>query len=288
MANYQKQHILPKTYLKYFSRDYSGKGIITKDLTSQNDKIEIKNQGDKIFWKKNYYTDGRFEDKYIIEKSLSIVESSYHSIIDSIGREETKISFETRINLTKWIIFSKLRSPMLRVDYKRKMRFKISLADLVSNKTTSEFQIILDHLDRHSKKYHLDHFFDLELFNNFFTELADCAIRKQWQILIAPETMRFWTSDNPGFTILADRFQMTGLAIPYPFFNRPTFDSYHFFPLTNKYCLALIPHEKGSKININWNDELIEYNIITKSYCSKINQYTTMTACDFLILDRIY
>jgi hypothetical protein len=87
MANYKKQHILPKTYLKYFSKDYSGKGIITKDLTSQNDKIEIKNQGDKIFWKKNYYTDRRFEDKYIIEKSLSAARAARPS---GSSREKTR------------------------------------------------------------------------------------------------------------------------------------------------------------------------------------------------------
>lgn len=286
MSNYLRQHILPKTYLKYFSKDNSGKGIFTIDLSLQDNKVQIKNQGDRIFWRKNYYTDGRFEDKFVIEKSLSIIESSYNKIIDSINKEETKISSVVRNNLIRWIIYSKLRSPIIRVDYERKTRFKKSFADLVSNESDSRYQIILDQLDRHSKEYHLDHFFDLELFEKSFNDLAMCALTKHWEILIAPQTMNFWTSDNPGFTIFADRYEKTGFTIPYPFFNKTTFDSHHFFPLTNKYCLELVPYEKGSKINLDLSDELVEYKKINDENCNKINQFTAMTACDFLIVDN--
>jgi|ERR1035437_182155 hypothetical protein len=286
MSNYLRQHILPKTYLKYFSKDNSGKGIFTIDLSLQDTRVQIKNPGDNIFWRKNYYTDGRFEDKFVIEKSLGIIESSYNKIINSIIKEETKISSEVKNNLIRWIIYSKLRSPIIRMDYERKTRFKISFADLVSNESDSQFQIILDQLNRHSKEYHLDHFFDTELFNKTFNDLATCALTKQWEILIAPQTMKFWTSDNPGFTIFADRYEKTGLTIPYPFFNKTTSDSHHFFPLTNKYCLELIPYEKGSKINHDLNDELVKYKKIDNGRCNKINQFTAMTACNFLIVDE--
>jgi len=286
LNKYRKQHILPKTYLKYFSKDNSGKGIYVLRLSSQSNKAEIKNQGDNIFWKKDFYTENRFEDKYIIEKSFGIVESKYHNIIDSLNTQESLIGQEVRFGLIWWIALSKIRSPRIRDNYERKVKFINKIAEILPSAVNTQYQQVNEQFSKLAKKYHLDYFFDNDLFNKTFTEIASCLMTKQWIILIAPESIKFWTSDNPGFSIYSDEYEKKGIIMPDPSLSKLTIDSHHFYPLTKEYCLECAPHEKGYTIKTNLNDEIVSYKHIKPATCAEINKYTALTANDLIITDR--
>lgn len=286
MNKYRKQHILPKAYLKYFSKDNSGKGIYVLKLSLQSKKAEIKNQGDSIFWEKDFYTENRFEDKYIIEKSFGIVESKYHNIIDSLNNQKSLISQEIRFGLIWWIALSKIRSPIIRDNYERKVTFINNIAEIFPPAFNSQYQQVNEQFSSLAKKHHLNYFFDNDLFNKVFTDIASCLITKQWIILIAPDTIKFWTSDNPGFSIYSDEFEKKGFIMPDPSFIRHTIDSHHFFPLTKDYCLECAPHEKGNIIYTNLNDEMVIYKYINFATCAEINKFTALTANDLIITDR--
>jgi hypothetical protein len=287
LNKYRKQHILPKVYLKYFSKDNSGKGIYVIRLSSQSKKAEIKNQGDSIFWNKDFYTENRFEDKYIIEKSFGIVESKYHSIIDSFKKQESLIGQEVRFNLVWWIALSKIRSPKIRDNYARKVKYINHISEILPSVSTTQFQQVNDQFSTFAKKYHLDYFFDNNLFNVAFSEIASCLLTKKWIILIAPESIKFWTSDNPGFSIYSDEDEKKGFIMPNPSLSKHTIDSHHFYPLTKDYCLECAPREKGSKIETNLNDEIVSYKHINTTRCIEINKNTAFTANDIIITDRI-
>lgn len=286
MNKYRKQHILPKTYLKYFSKDNSGKGIYVLRLSSQSKKAEIKNQGDSIFWKKDFYTENRFEDKYIIEKSFGIVESKYHTIIDSLNKQESLIGQEVRFGIIWWIALSKIRSPRIRDNYERKVKFINKIDEILPSAVNTQYQQVNEQFSKLAKKYHLDYFFDNDLFNKTFTEIASCLMTKQWIILIAPETIKFWTSDNPGFSIYSDEYENKGIIMPDPSLSKLTIDSHHFYPLTKDYCLECAPHEKGSTIETNLNDEIVSYKHINPAACAEINKYTALTTNELIITDR--
>jgi len=286
LNKYRKQHILPKAYLKYFSKDNSGKGIYVLKLSSQRNKAEIKNQGDSYFWKKDFYTEYRFEDKYIIEKSFGIVESKYHNIIKLLKKQESLIGQEVRFDLIWWIALSKIRSPKIRDNYERKVKFINQISEIFPSAYNTQFQQVNEHLSQLAKKYHLDYFFDNDLFNKTFTEIAFCLTTKQWIILIAPDSIKFWTSDNPGFSIYSDDYEKKGIIMPDPSISKLTIDSHHFYPLTKDYCLECAPHEQGSAINTNLNDEIVTYKPINHATCAAINKYTALTANDIIITDR--
>jgi len=286
LNKYRKQHILPKAYLKYFSKDNSGKGIYVLKLSSKSEKAEIKNQGDSIFWKKDFYTENRFEDKYIIEKSFGIVESKYHSIVDSLKKQESLINQEVRFGLIWWIALSKIRSPKIRDDYERKEKFFTQISEILPSAYNTQSQQVKEHFSRFAKQYHLDYFLDNDLFNKTFSEIASCLLTKQWIILIAPESIKFWTSDNPGFSVYSDEYEEKGFITPDPSLNKLTIDSHHFYPLTKDYCLECAPHEKGSVINSNLNDEIVSYKHINHAICAEINRFTALTANDLIITDR--
>lgn len=286
MNKYRKQHILPKTYLKYFSKDNSGKGIYVLRLSSQSNKAVIKNQGDNIFWKKDFYAENRFEDKYIIEKSFGIVESKYHNIIDSLNKQESLIGKNVRFDLIRWIALSKIRSPRIRDNYERKVKFINKITEILPSAINTQYQQVNEQFSKLAKKYHLDYFFDNDLFNKTFTEIASCLMTKQWVILVAPESIKFWTSDNPGFSIYPDEYEKKGVIMPDPSLSKPTIDSHHFYPLTKEYCLKCAPHEKGYPIKTNLNDEIVSYKHIKPATCAEINKYTALTANDLIITDR--
>jgi hypothetical protein len=285
LNKYRKQHILPKAYLKYFSKDNSGKGIYVLRLSSQSRKAEIKNQGDSIFWKKDFYTENRFEDKYIIEKSFGIVESKYHNIIDSLNKRESLIGQEVRFGLIWWIALSKIRSPRIRDNYERKVKFINNITEILPSSINTQYQQVNEQFSKLAKKYHLDYFFDNNLFIKTFTEIASCLMTKQWIILVAPETIKFWTSDNPGFSIYSDEYEKKGIIMPDPSLSKLTIDSHHFYPLTKDYCLECAPHEKGSTIKTNLNDEIVSYKHINSATCAAVNKNTALTADDLIITD---
>jgi hypothetical protein len=68
--------------------------------------------------------------------------------------------------------------------------------------------------------------------------------------------------------------------------SKLTIDSHHFYPLTKDYCLECAPHEKGSTIETNLNDERVSYKHINLAACAEINKYTALIANELIITDR--
>lgn len=84
--SHKKQHIIPETYLKYFSPNNDGKNIKVLFLQSPHKrKIESKNSGDSVFWKKDYYNSLQIKNPKLLELFLGQkIESNYNNLIYKI------------------------------------------------------------------------------------------------------------------------------------------------------------------------------------------------------------
>jgi hypothetical protein len=287
MSEYKKQHILPKTYIKYFSKNESGLGIVTLDMASQKKSAEYRNQGDKIFWSKYYYKDDRLLDSLAIEKFFGrCIEPTYNSLIQTIKLETEIADWDTKSQLLQWLIYSKLRSPAYRMNFEIKVNFLNKLNRVLPKESTILIDNILKDIEKYSKEYHLNHLVDDTVFKKTVENLVSGLMVKKWKILISHENTNFWTSDNPGFSIFLDDYETTKQILPSKFLENFTTSSVHFYPLTKNYCLECGPYMKDDSISLNLYSDSIKYQIINDTKCSLINTCTTLTACNFLILDE--
>lgn len=287
MTEYRKHHILPKTYLKYFTQNDSGKGIITLDIASQKQKAEYKNQGDKIFWGKYYYKDTRLEDSLAIEKYFGrIIEPTYNDLIKKIRLEVEIKDWGVKLLFLQWLIFSKLRSPVFRNDFEMKLRFQNKINKILPKDSSFIISEILANIDNYSKEFHLDHFIDDTLFDKTVGNIISGLIVKKWKILRTPNGSYFWTSDNPGFSLNIDQYEKTKILIPSKYLENFTCSSIHYYPLTKDYCLEFGPYMKGESVNLNLETDSIKFEMVDRNNCCQINKWTTLTACNFLIMDE--
>lgn len=287
MAEYRKQHILPKTYLKYFSKNDSGKGIVTLNLASQKKIAEYKNQGDSVFWSKYYYKDARLEDSLAIEKFFGVdIEPTYNKIIKRIRLETEIADWDTKFQLLQWIIFSELRSPAYRSDFEIKINYLDFIAKISLDGSSNLVEEILRNFGGCSKEYHLNHFVDDSLFGKSVESIISGLMVKKWKILIAPSENYFWTSDNPGFSIDPGEYEKTKIILPLKHLEKFSSNSIHYFPLTKKYCIVFCPYLHEDSTKLNFKNSEIKFEEINVNYCEQINKWTAFTACNFLIMDE--
>lgn len=273
MAEYRKQHILPKTYLKYFSKNDSGKGIITLDISSHKSKAEYRNQGDSIFWSKNYYKDNRLKDSLAIEKYFGKnIEPTYNNLIKAIRFEKEIYDWTIKTRLLQWIIYSKLRSPIYRKDFEIKLNFKNKLEAILPNSFSILTDKILLNIDKYSKEFHLNHFIDKSLFEKSVEKMISGLVTKKWKVLVSPIDSFFWTSDNPGFSIDLDSYENTKVMIPSKYLENFSSGSVHYYPLTKDYCLEFGPYMQGESTNLNLKSDNIKFERINKRLCVQINK----------------
>lgn len=287
MAEYKRHHILPKTYLKYFSQNDSGKGIIVLNFNSSKKVPEIKNQGDSIFCGKYFYKDTRLKNELVIEKFLGReIESEYPKIIQNILTEHEINDWAFKTRLLNWIVYSQIRSPAIRKDFEVKIGILNKLDQMrLQNSSFIDEKIIID-IKTFSKEFHLDHFINQEIFKKTSEAIISGLMVKKWEIIIAPIGSNFWTSDNPGFTIHLDDCESAKQFKPHKYLGNFTSNSVHYFPLTKKYCLEFSPYLQSDPLNLNFQNDIIKFKKVDKNCCDRINIWTTITACNFVIMDE--
>ena len=84
MSKYVRQHIVPRVYLKYFSRDSF---VYVFDTTNPyRKKIEKKGIGHRVFTSDNYYDTSIPETRKYLEETFSRFEATYNEIIPTIQK----------------------------------------------------------------------------------------------------------------------------------------------------------------------------------------------------------
>lgn len=265
----KKQHIVAKTYLRYFSPNEDGKKISVIHVNEQYKKgIKQYNSGDKVFWEKNFYDTNVTEDKKAIEKFFGkTIENDYNDLIDQIKKEESLTNTQIKASIFRWIFYSKLRSPIWR-DHLRD-RF---------NSSSESREIDSSDL----RETHMSFFTNPNLYDYFIKEYSQELVIKKWKILI---TSTNWiTTDSPGIMVNTKEFAKDPENYyPNALWNNIKFDSAFYFPLTSKYCLEIFPYTEMDDIKRNLDTDLITFEKANDYMVNLINFWTMHSASKILI-----
>ncbi|MDB5262922.1 MAG: hypothetical protein JWQ14_2203 [Adhaeribacter sp.] len=80
-------------------------------------------------------------------------------------------------------------------------------------------------------------------------------------------------------------YEKTGKCFPTGYIEKFSSDSIHYYPLTQKLCLELGPYLEGQPVEINFSTDDIRFETTTKDICDQINIWSSVTACDFIVMD---
>ncbi|NOZ47045.1 MAG: DUF4238 domain-containing protein [Chlorobi bacterium] len=274
--SHKKQHIVSETYLKYFSKGNSGKGIYVLHLNDNFKKdIRTYNSGDKVFWSKNFYNTSEFKNPKTIEIFLGQkIENSYNSLIEKISNLNSIADNEFKVFIFQWVFYSKLRSPIWRTYLQFLLNEKGLNFDLNSKELREE---------------HMQFFSDSNILEAFIEYYNDSLIAKKWRILISPEKYNWITSDNPGFAVATKEFAEN----PTEYFPNPLWTGIEhytalYFPLTKKYCLEICPYNQNDDVKRNFGNDYIEYDKSPIGTAKLINNWTVLTADKIIISSSEY
>jgi uncharacterized protein DUF4238 len=268
--NHKKQHILAKTYLKYFSDQNDGKNISVLYLNNKYKKdIKQYNSGDKIFWKDNFYNSNSFKNPKTIELYLGKeVENNYHELMKEVFSEKPINDLEVKRMIYEWLYFSKLRSPKWR-DY---LKY-----------AAMEKGIQLGFDSEELREMHMTLFSD----NNILKHYGDTLTIKKWKIYISPNEHNWITSDNPGFSINCKEFKKNPKGYkPNPLCYTIQHDTIIYLPLSKKYCLEIFPYLQVDDVKSNFDNEAITYKEASIAMIRQINYWTLQTAHEIIISSR--
>lgn len=268
---YRKQHIVPVTYIKYFSPNYDGKDLQVLYTTGiKKWKMENKNSGDSIFWEENFYNTSQFDNpKYLEQFFGQAIESRYNELIDVIKDEKEIHDEDLKVSVFQWIFYSKLRSPMWR---------EYLMEILNTNGHTLDFNA------HELREEHLRIFSNPDLFEYILEYYESYLTTKQWKILIQPKDNSWITSDNPGFHINVSELEKEKESyVPNPLWTGIQHDSVLYFPLTQKYCILIKPYNTGDDVNLNFNNDGISFEKSGSQELNLINAWTVMTSRNFVI-----
>lgn len=264
--NHKKQHVISKTYLKYFSKGNSGKGIKVLHINDKYKKeIRTYNSGDKVFWNENFYNTSEFKNPKTIELFLGKnIENEYNSLINKIRNLITIKDNDFKVLIFQWVLYSKLRSPLWRtylqfILKEKGINFKLNSKEL--------------------REEHMQFFSNSNILDFFINYYKDSLITKKWRVLISPENYNWITSDNPGFAIETKEFAKDpNEYIPDPLWIGIQHYTSLYFPLTKKYCLEICPYNHDDHVSRNFGNDSIEYTNSPIGTVKLINNWTVMTA----------
>jgi hypothetical protein len=268
---HKKQHIVSEAYLKYFSKEDDGKGILTLCLNNPYKlKIELHNSGDRIFWAKNFYNTTQFQNSKTIELFFGQkIENDYHSIIKKIVNQVPIKDEKFKILIFQWVFYSKLRSPM----WRKYLQFIIK-----------EKGINLKFDSKELREEHLQFFSNSDMLNSFIEYYNESLIVKKWKILICPDNYNWITSDNPGFAVATKEFAKNPKEYdPNPLWTNIQYDTALYFPLTKKYCLEIFPYNQNDDVKRNFDNDNIVFEKANPDTSHLINNWTARTSHEIII-----
>lgn len=256
-----KQHYIPRTYLKAFSIPNEKSFIYGLDLENPYErKIKKKGLNSRGFTSFRFYSDDRFEDPDSLENSFEKIENFYPNILAEIKNEQN-LSEDIRQEILLWLFISIKRSPVERDTTYRLFAFtKKVISDALSIKQNKDLKALI-------KQEHIDSFYSEEILQEFINQL----ISSQWKILKSPTQIPFITNDNPGFSINSKTF-IPSLSFRY---ER---DQINHFILCPEYCLEISWFYPESPINQNALNMEIEFHEISSIHVCLINECVAKSA----------
>jgi len=233
-----EQHIVPKTYLKYWKIADNRSFVYGIDFEDEyNMKIQEFGLSQKVFTRKKYYNNRNLEDPYIIEDVLGEeVEPRYNEIMDKVILEND-LSKDIKIEIAYWLYFSQLRSPIMRDSPSQLLIYFLKILNESQNLPNEIERQIEEYGKQSAKDFHLSLFEDLKLYKEGFITL----LSKQWRILKSNTELEFWTNDNPGFS--PNLMKKSAIQDPYIPIMQMDDNSIIYYPLSPKYCLEIKPFE---------------------------------------------
>lgn len=264
MSNPKNQHYIPKVYLKYFSKLNDGKNISVLDKGNPYRKyIQTVDSGNAIFWEKNYYNSQAFDDQFIIERIFAQeFEPNYNKLIKEISKNQFIIDNDIKMDLLRWIMFGKFRSPVIREHFKAFYS--------ISSKTSNE-------INKLAKAAHLELFANSEFLSSLLNKILPGFLSMKWEIISTNYQFPFLTGDSPGFTVNIDFVSLNNLS-PKPFWEILNVNDVQFFPLTKEYALEISAYDKGTELSQNFLNTPINKRKVDEGYVNLINVWTALTS----------
>lgn len=283
MKGPRKQHIVPKTYLKRFSIDPSDRGLrsfvwIKTEVRSKTVLSKESIDSDK-FKVSDFYSVAHEDNPFVVESYFqSEVEPLYNTIMEEV-HSETNLSAECRDRLILWLYNIKYRNVYNRENIHRNLQnlvhhtesFRTPFNRLI-DPTPSEHQI-----DFHSKQIHLHALLRQDLLTDFEKGMAT----KHWIVLKSRPTLRFITSDNPGFSINIDLGMPDLKSLTSYFATNCAATNY--FVLSPNYCVMISAFWNGTPLELNLKNQTIEFTVTNQRHIGFINFCTSATRNRLLI-----
>lgn len=283
----KEQHYIPRVYLKQF-RDIALNGSFTHcvDFSNKyNTNVQTVGLNDAVFKIRNFYTDKRLKDPYLIEKLFSQnIEPLYEEIMKEINLEGP-ISKITRENIMLWLYSTNMRAPYRRWNSERIMNWVIEMTDRFHERVRSEEEKerIKKYVKNSVREIQHDFFIDKEREKEHFDFYYSELVAKHWRILKSTPTFPFWTSDNPGFS--PNTNQKFSHSQPFHPLIELNSGSIVFFVLSPKYCLEITPFLKGTPVEANALNINISFKQAPLDYIDFINRGVFHTKYKLVISD---
>lgn len=266
-----KQHVIPKTYLKHFSKSGDGKNLCLLHYNHMYKKgVEIKDSGSSVFIRHNFYDSPHFKNPKEIELFFAKkIEPNYNTIVAEIKKQKEITDYLLKMRLLEWVIYAKIRS----VSWRDMFRIELEQAghnfDFESKELREEHLHILTSPEVY--EWVLD-YYDREL----------CS--KRWIILRSPADKYWVTSDNPGFTINVDGFADRIWEVdPNPYCTNLQHDTMLYFPLTKEYCLKIQPYYQGEDVKLNLSNTPVTFDNASEAEFNLVNSWTYLTQHSFVV-----
>ena len=271
MSQNKEHHIVSKVYLKYFSPNNDGKGIsILHYQHPYKSRIEVKDSGNSIFTKRNFYNTSQLENPNEIELFFGReIEQKYNFIMAEIAKEKDISDYELKIKIMEWIFYSKIRSPMWR---------KLIQSELELKGYKFAFN------SKELREEHLQLISNNEVFEGVLEIFDKNLSAKKWFILKSPSPFSFITSDNPGFSINVEDYNPSDkMLLPNAFWTNIRYDTVLYFPLSKNYCLRMQPYNNDDDVQLNISNTPIRFQIVSEDEQKLINSWTFCTHDNLLI-----
>lgn len=266
---YRKQHVIPKTYLKYFSLNEDGNNLhVFDNQDPHRQEVQIKNSGDRIFWERDYYNSFQFKHPTALEEHFGrSVESKYPHLMSTLKKEEEITDKSIKNLLFLWILSSIYRSPQIRSDHHRVIELNRWLQNFIPDFSEKSFEGI--DITRAAKELHLGEFANKERLNSNIDGFSRFISIKRWDIIKSPEGHYWMTSDNPGFLF---NIEEDGLHL-YHGWNFDKSDCL-FFPLSKKYGILIQPYSRYDSIEENFINTPLRIKVSGVKTYNLFNRFT--------------
>jgi hypothetical protein len=275
MNKKKQQHYIPRVYLKNFQIDdnVNRSFVYCIDFSNKyNSKSQRKGINDKIFKEKKFYNDHRLIDPFAIENILAEeFEPKFENIIKTISKEVSPPK-ETVEDLMTWLYISKIRSPYLRANSRRLLKWYIDITNSYKGHkpTDDEKKEIEEYVAIKSREVHLNSFSDMRQMEELVKLHVETLNAKHWKILISQPDFPFWTNDNPGFS--PNVHPLFAKDFPFHQIMELNSSSIIFYVLTPKYCIEITPFTEGTPLTLCALNMNIKYEQASATLIDFINR----------------